>query len=174
MSNAAKAWIVYGLVAAGAVTWCGLIVAAPLLTHAGGGAASWGTEIYTFFHPLCHQLDGRSLHCAGEKLAVCSRCSAIYAGFLLGVLVYPFFRPVGRPHAPSRTMLLVALAPMAVDVLLGFTGLHDATIGTRLITGGIFGVLIPFVVLPVLLETVHERQTHQPHPTQLQKGSTDA
>ena len=174
MNSASRAWLAYGVVLAGALLWCGLIVAAPVLTHAGGTAAVWGSQLYTFFHPICHQLDGRSLHIAGERLGVCSRCSAIYAGFLVGLLIYPFFRPVGRPHAPSRTMLVVALVPMLIDVVLGIAGLHDATIGTRLITGAIFGLLVPYVVMPVLLGAVHEMFAHQPPTTQLQKGSTDA
>lgn len=174
MSSPTKAWLAYGVVLTGAVLWCGLIVAAPVLTHAGGTAAVWGEQLYTFFHPLCHQLDSRSLHIAGAPLGVCSRCSAIYAGFLVGLLIYPFFRPVARPHAPSRTMLLVALSPMLLDVVLGIAGLHDATIGTRLITGGVFGLLVPYVVMPVVLGAVHESHNHQPPITQLQKGSPDA
>lgn len=164
----------YAAVVAGAALWFALIVAAPLLTHAGGASAAWGAHLYTFFHPICHQLEGRSLLLFGEPLAVCSRCSAIYAGFFVGALIYPFFRRVGTPHAPSRTMLIVALAPMVLDVALGVAGLHDATIGTRLITGALFGLLVPYVVMPVVLGAVHEFNAHQPPISQLQKGSTDA
>ncbi len=174
MSNSGRAWLAYGTVLAGAALWCGSIVAAPLLSHAGGTAATWGGHLYTLFHPVCHQLDDRSLHLFGGPLAVCSRCSAIYAGFFAGLLIYPFFRSVGTPHPPSRTMLAVALAPMLVDVLLGIAGLHDVTIGTRLITGALFGLLVPYVVMPVVLGAVHEYNAHQPPLTQLQKGSTDA
>ena len=138
------------------------------------GTGQWGTSLYTFFHPLCHQLDGRSLHIFGVPLAVCSRCSAIYAGFLAGVIIYPLFRPVREPHPPSRTMLVIALLPMIVDVVMGFAGLHDSSIGTRLVTGAFFGLLIPYVILPVFLGAVHEYSTHQPTPTHLQKGSSDA
>jgi uncharacterized membrane protein len=174
MNSANRAVVAYLAVLAGALVWCGLIVAAPVLVNAGGTAAQWGAALYTFFHPLCHQLDGRSLHILGEPLAVCSRCSAIYAGFLAGVIVYPLFRPVRAPHPPSRTMLVIALSPMVLDVVLGFAGLHDATIGTRLVTGAIFGLLIPYVVLPVFLGAVHEYPTHQPTTSHLQKGSSDA
>lgn len=172
MSSPTRAIIAYLIVLAGAVLWCGLIVAAPVLMHA--GATGWGEGLYTFFHPICHQMDDRSLQVFGMPLAVCSRCSAIYAGFLVGLLAYPLFRPVREPHPPSRTMLVVALIPMAVDVALALTGLHDATLGTRLVTGAVFGLLIPFVVLPVFLGAVHEYSTHQPTPSHLQKGSTDA
>ena len=172
MSSAHRAVVAYLLVLAGAVLWSGLIVAAPVLMH--NGATAWGEALYTFFHPICHQIDGRSIHIAGGPLAVCSRCSAIYAGFLVGALAYPLFRPVRKPHAPSRTMLVVALIPMFVDVVLGLTGLHDVTIGTRLVTGAVFGLLVPFVVLPVFLGAVHEYSTHQPTTSHLQKGSSDA
>jgi uncharacterized membrane protein len=173
MSNAGKAWLLYGIVVAGALLWCGLIVAAPLLTAAGGTGAVVGKLIYDLFHPVCHQFDGRSLHIAGERLAVCSRCSAIYAGFLLGLLAYPAFRPVGRPHMPSRTVLLIAVTPMLLDVGLDIIGVHETGLATRLVTGGIFGLLAPYVVMPVVFGALDERQTHQP-PNQPQKGSTDA
>jgi hypothetical protein len=71
-------------------------------------------------------------------------------------------------------MLLAALAPMLVDVILGLTGLHDATIGTRIATGAAFGLLVPYVVMPVLLGAMHELHSHQPPIIHPQKGSSDA
>lgn len=148
--------LAYALVLAGAILWNGLIVAAPVLA---AGGAGWAGGLYAFFQPVCHQLDGRSLHIAGEPLAVCARCAAIYAGFLSGVMVYPLLRPVRAPRPPSRKMLAIALAPMALDVILGLAGLHEVSLATRLVTGGVFGLLIPFVVLPVFIGAVTEMHT---------------
>ncbi|MCC6395542.1 MAG: DUF2085 domain-containing protein [Bacteroidetes bacterium] len=164
----------YLVILAGAFLWCALIVAVPFLAHAGGGASFWADVLREPFHRVCHQLDGRSLHLWGEPIAVCSRCSAIYFAFLAGTLLYPLFRDVRRPHAPSRALLILALMPMLLDVALGLVGIAEVTTSSRLVTGALFGLLIPFVVLPVALGAVSERHAqptillHQP------KGSVDA
>src|SRR5215207_10349032 len=62
-----------------------LIVGAPLL-KAGGLPAG---AVYGAFALLCHQIDERSFHLAGFKLAVCARCFGLYAGALAGALAYP-------------------------------------------------------------------------------------
>jgi predicted Na+-dependent transporter len=82
-------------------------------------------------------------------------------------------RDLHRPRVPSRGLLVVAVFPMLVDVGLGFAGLHEISTTTRLITGSVFGALIPFVILPVALGAAIERTSssssfHQP------KGTVDA
>lgn len=170
MSKPLFAYLVF---LAGAFTWCMLILAAPLLAHAGGSAGAWGNVLYEGFHRICHQFDGRTLHIAGEPLGVCSRCSGIYFAFLAGTLCYPLVRNIRRPVVPSRPLLIVALIPMLVDVGLGFAGLHEISTITRLVTGSVFGALIPFVVLPVALGAAIER-TSPSLPLHQQKGTIDA
>jgi uncharacterized membrane protein len=53
----------------GSTLWCLAIVAAPLF-H-----LPW---LYELFSRICHQDASRSLHLAGEPLAVCIRCTSIY------------------------------------------------------------------------------------------------
>jgi uncharacterized membrane protein len=168
-----KPLLAYLVFLAGALTWCVLIYAAPLLTHAGGSVAAWGSVLYEGFHRVCHQYEARTLHIAGEPLGVCARCSGIYFAFLAGTLCYPLFRDLRRPVVPSRGLLVVALVPMLVDVALGFAGLHEISTATRLITGSVFGALIPFILLPVALGAVIER-TSSSFPFHQQKGTVDA
>jgi uncharacterized membrane protein len=168
-----KPLLAYLVFLAGAFIWCMLILAAPLLTHAGGSVTAWGSVLYEGFHRICHQYDTRTLHIAGEPLGVCARCSGIYFTFLAGTLCYPLVRELRRPVVPSRGLLVVAVIPMLIDVGLGFAGLHEISTTTRLITGSVFGALIPFVILPVALGAVIERTSssplfHQP------KGTVDA
>jgi len=169
-----RAVLVYLCVLAGAALWCGLILAAPWLVHSGGGMQFWGETLHSGFHRVCHQLDGRSLHLFGAPLPVCTRCSAIYFAFLLGTALYPLFRSVRHPHPPSRTLLVLAVMPMLIDVVLGITGISDVTAQTRLLTGALFGLLIPFVVLPVALGAVHERLARPNIVVHQPKGSVDA
>jgi uncharacterized membrane protein len=168
-----KPLIAYLVFLAGATTWCLLILAAPLLTHAGGNGAAWGSVLYEGFHRICHQYDTRTLHIAGEPLGVCARCSGIYFAFLAGTLCYPLLRNLRRPVVPSRGLLVVAVIPMLIDVGLGFAGLHEISTTTRLITGSVFGALIPFVILPVALGAAIERTASFP-PFHQPKGTVDA
>ena len=150
--------------------WCAAIGAAPLFVSWSGAWLPTGEFLYRFFHPICHQLGERSFHLFGGPLAVCTRCAAIYVGFLCGVLVFPSV--LRRIHWSSRTILGVALLPMIVDVSLEILGLHEATGLTRTITGGFFGLIIPCIVLPVLTDAVLEIAS--PSRVQSQKGSSNA
>jgi hypothetical protein len=64
---------------------------------------------------------------------------------------------------------------MLLDVLSGWTGLHAVTGATRTLTGAFFGIIVPFVILPALIEAVNEwSQPHRPPLHHPQKGLTDA
>ena len=165
---------VYLIILIGALVWCGLIIAAPLLLHAGSGALVWHDAISEGFHRVCHQLDSRSLHLYGQPLPVCMRCSAVYFAFLAGVGLYPLFHSLREPRSPSRLVLILAVAPMLLDVALGIAGVADVTAYSRLLTGALFGLLIPFVILPVALGAVHERSIQPTIAVHQQKGSADA
>lgn len=131
--------------------WCGGILLAPLLSAAHHDAAS---ALYAFFSPICHQIDGRSFHVFGEKLGVCGRCSSIYFSFLLSLLVYPFQNQIASPSLPKNHWVALAVLPMVIDVCLTFTGIFSSTLLTRAITGALFGFILPFYLLPPLLEAI--------------------
>lgn len=169
-----KAHLVYLIVLAGAALWCGLLIAAPLLSAGTGSAHACSDALYGGFHRVCHQLESRSLHLHGAPLPVCLRCSAIYFAFFLGTLLYPLVRDLRQPSVPSRTLLVVAVTPMLIDVALGIAGIAGITTVSRLVTGAVFGLLIPFVLLPVVLGAVHERTTPSTPVVHQLKGSPDA
>lgn len=151
--------------------WCAAFLAAPLFVEWSGAWLPVGELLYRFFHPICHQLEGRSFTIFGEPLAVCARCSSIYIGFLAGTLAFPFL--YRRMRMSSRTLLVMAGLPMLLDVVGGMFGVHEVTILTRSITGAFFGVSLPFVVLPVLMDAVLEIAISPSH-VQPQKGSPNA
>ena len=131
--------------------WCGGILLAPILDAVHRGAASM---LYSFYSPICHQIDGRSFHIFGEKLGVCARCSSIYFSFLLSLLIYPHLKKVTSPSLPKTHWVALAVLPMVIDVLLTFTGIHSSTLMTRAFTGALFGFILPFYLLPPLLEAI--------------------
>jgi uncharacterized membrane protein len=155
---------VYAVVLSGSLLWCGLVLLAPTLGTESGGF------LYTFFHRICHQFDGHSLHIGGEPLAVCARCTAIYFSFPVGVLVYPLFRRVDSVSLPSRWLLAMIVLPMVLDVAGGMTGLHGVTLLTRLLTGSLFGGVIAWFIIPI---AVGASSHIYPSPSLLKKGPHD-
>jgi uncharacterized membrane protein len=167
--------LTYLVIAIGAALWCALIVLPPVIAASSDSLAGTAALLARFFRPVCHQLDDRALTLFGKPLAVCARCSAIYGAFLLGTLLYPLFRSVEKPVMPPRWLLIVALAPMLADVLPGMVGIHDVSTVTRVITGTIFGAVLPFVVLPAAIEGVGQLFTRSASTTVHQKkGMSDA
>ena len=131
--------------------WCGLIVAAPLLVSyaPSSGVAS---QVYSLFSPICHQFDSRSFHLAGEKLGVCIRCSSIYFSFFASLALYPLFRRLEPVTVPRMQWLILAVTPMALDVMLNLTSIHRSTTLTSAISGIMFGGILPLFLFPPLVE----------------------
>lgn len=144
---------IYAVILLLVAAWCGGFVLAPLLSGSMPGVSS---ALYACYQPICHQIDSRSFHVDGGKLAVCARCSAIYVGFLLALIVYPLIRRLDEHAVPSRFWIVLAIGPMIADVMLNFFGLQSSTLLTRAISGGLFGVIIPMYILPVLIEAVSQ------------------
>ena len=146
---APASFLSWGVCAAGALAWLGLIVSAPLLRASGHEAAAF--VVYRVFAPLCHQLPERSYYLDGQPLAVCARCFGIYAGFALGVLCYPLVRSLRRTDTPARRWLLLAALPIGIDFALGFTGLWANTHTSRALTGALLGAVAALYVVPGLI-----------------------
>ena len=168
--------LTYITIAVGAAAWCAALVLAPALVSLSGSLLPLGQLLYRFFQSICHQFDDRSFHLFGGPIAVCSRCTSIYLAFLAGTLFYPSLRSIQRPVMPPRALLITALIPMLIDVVFGALGIHEITNATRTVTGALFGVAVPFFVIPSAIEAVNQIfVTPSPsisiHP---QKGYTDA
>lgn len=112
----------------------GLVVLPPFVSE------SVRAALYAAFSPVCHGLDARSFHLHGEALAVCHRCTGIFAGLFGGTLLWPFARRFEtRLTQHAGFVLGLSLLPAAVDWSLGVTGLWANTPATRSLTGALFG-----------------------------------
>ncbi len=138
------------IAAAGSLALLALIIAAPLAQKA--GHPFWALTIYQSFSYVCHQLSERSYFIGGHKLAVCSRCTGLYAGFALATILYPLVRSLRQTEAPERKWLFLAGAPLAVDFSLTFLGIWENTHSSRLITGALLGAVSVFYVMPGLVD----------------------
>jgi uncharacterized membrane protein len=128
----------------------GLVLVAPLA--AAGGYQKLALGLYGAFGTLCHQLPERSYFIDGHKLAVCSRCTGLYAGFAFTLLLYPLIRSLKSTTTPPRGLLLLAAVPMAVDFSINFFGFWNNTHSSRFLTGALLGSIVVFYVVPGIVE----------------------
>jgi len=119
---------------------------------AAGGHGEVAQGIYRAFGTLCHQLPDRSYFIDGHKFAVCSRCTGLYAGFALTVLLYPLIRSLKTVVLPRPGWLLFAAIPLLVDFSLTFFGVWQNTHTSRLLTGALLGSVAVFYVMPGIVE----------------------
>lgn len=138
----------WGIVAACA-GWLALIVAAPFTTaqgRAGGGGLYW------IFHSICHQIPERSFHLAGEPFGVCHRCTGLYVGFSLGILLWPQLRTsAGRLLANPR-WILAFFAPLAVDWAITVN-----VAASRFLTGLVAAFPVALFCLVALAQILEQR-----------------
>jgi uncharacterized membrane protein len=133
------------------LVWIAGILLDPLIRAAGGVDSTLLSLLGRVYSRVCHQIGDRSFHIAGHPLAVCARCFGIYVGYLAGLIVYPFARPLTQTELPHRRWLIAALAPVAVDVAGGFLGIFENTLSSRSLTGLIAGTAGAFYTLPGLV-----------------------
>ncbi len=124
-----------------------LILLAPYLAYSGSLEES---EIaYSSFSGLCHQIPERSFSIWGYKLGVCSRCTGIYIGLLLGSLFHPLLKP--KKTMPPRWLLVASIVPLALDGASQLLGLRESSNMLRLATGLVFGIVIPQYLIPATM-----------------------
>lgn len=148
--RARSVWAAWGVALAGAAGLVGLILLAPLLRAR--GALSVSQAIYHGFSFVCHQESVRAFHVEGFPLAVCARCTGLYAGALAGVLAYPLARPLSSREMPGRVWLILAALPTTVDFALGFFGVWDNTHLSRFLTASLLGVVSALYIVPGLVD----------------------
>ena len=122
--------------------------------------------IYRAFAVLCHQRPDRSYFIDGHKLAVCSRCTGIYAGFVFTLLLYPLIRSLRTTTTPPPRWLLLATVPLGIDFSLTFLGIWENTHTSRLLTGALLGSVAVFYVVPGLMDlSLRPLQTSKLRPS---------
>jgi uncharacterized membrane protein len=158
----ARAHVVYAALLMNVLAWLGVIYAAPWL--AAGRHYTAALLLYSGFSAICHQLPERSFHLLGYPLAVCARCLGIYAGFLIGLLIYPLLRRVDEEATPARRWLLWAAAPAVIDYAGNAAGLFTNTFASRTVTGLIAGAAVAFYIFPGLVSIFRvRRREDDPH-----------
>jgi uncharacterized membrane protein len=117
----------------------------PQATYSAGELQAAGlTSIYDF----------RGSPELGYKVAFCARNVAIYAGVLLGGLLYA--RSGQRHPALSFGRYLLLITPMAVDGFTQLPGWRESTWELRTFTGLLFGLASTWLIYPRLSALIDE------------------
>ncbi len=90
------------------------------------------------FRLLCHGLESRSLLIAGEAMPICSRCTAIYVGMLVGIGTGLTALSRWQIALPGWGAFLLA-SPMILDGVTQLVGLRESTNELRIVTGLVAG-----------------------------------
>jgi uncharacterized membrane protein len=144
------AWVVWALVVGIAFGLVALIFAAPIAQASGHTALA--SAIYSAFSFVCHQIPERSLHLAGHKFGVCSRCTGLYSGLALAALAYPLVRSLKQTDTPRLFWLFLAAMPLAIDFSLGYFNIWHNNHLSRFVTGALLSSVAVFFIIPGLIE----------------------
>lgn len=92
---------------------------------------------------VCHQDPGRCLTIAGFPMALCARCTAIFAGLFMGSALILVSAPTRRL---ALRLLFFAVCLTALDVLAEWLGLYANAVMVRLVTGWLLGSAIALMI----------------------------
>ena len=87
-------------------------------------ALRWGNK-------TCHQADDRSFHIGVRKFPVCTRCTGIYVGAFVSIVISFWLQ--------SPILFAAMLLPMILDGTIQYFTEYRSTNGKRFITGAVFG-----------------------------------
>ncbi|HUS15612.1 MAG TPA: DUF2085 domain-containing protein [Chloroflexia bacterium] len=115
---------------------------------------------------VCHQLGSHSLIIGGHQLPLCARCSGIYLGALVALIMLVALRPLAAALPSGRVLPLLAFmfSTMVLDginstfeSIPGATAFYETTNTLRLITGTLAGIALMFVLYPVFNQSFWRR-----------------
>ncbi|MDG6218875.1 MAG: DUF2085 domain-containing protein [Candidatus Thermoplasmatota archaeon] len=101
-------------------------------------------QVYDIGDRLCHQRADRSFFINGNQMPFCSRCTAIWIGLVIGLLILSFFKvPLDERFL---LILILSLIPMGIDGTGQLLGFWESTNLLRVITGLITGIICGMAV----------------------------
>jgi uncharacterized membrane protein len=83
---------------------------------------------------FCHRRKDRSIRISGYTFPLCARCTGLWLGFVMGLLVR-----VAGLHIPL-ILAFVLMLPLAVDGLTQLAGYRESNNRLRLLSGVLFGI----------------------------------
>lgn len=154
VSSTTRAWparVVTGLAAlwAAALPW-----AAGAGQDAEAAPSAMAAVVYAVGQVLCHQRPERSFHWGVQPWPVCARCTGIYAGAAVGVLLAGLLRRQRLPGpAHVRLWLAGAVLPSGITLVYEWTSGQMPDHVWRAIAGGPMGCVAAVLIILFLRET---------------------
>ena len=107
-------------------------------------------KVWAFFMRLgnrcgCHQREDRSFKIKGWQFPVCSRCTGILSGQVIGIIIYLI-----RVRMPIYIDFLFLLI-MFLDWFIQFKNIKESTNFRRFITGNLAGIAQISILIKLIL-----------------------
>lgn len=125
-----------------ALAWAAALPAATFAAtraHAPAIAHACAFAVYAIGALVCHQKPERSFHLWTAQLPVCARCTGIYVGAVLGLVL--------RSGRTSRTLLIAAVVPTAATLVFEWTTGIMPSNAIRFAAGLPLGMVVSWLVL---------------------------
>ncbi|MDX1414044.1 MAG: DUF2085 domain-containing protein [Candidatus Promineifilaceae bacterium] len=123
-------------------------------------------------YALCHRITERSFSIGGRQFPLCARCSGMYLGVALVVLVLVLAGRTRRallPPLPLMVILFSFIFIMGVDGINSYSHffpnaphLYEPQNWLRLLTGMGTGVAMGLILLPALAQTLWQSRQYRP------------
>jgi len=95
--------------------------------------------VYSCGDRLCHQKADRSLSINGNQMPFCTRCTAIWLGFAIGLGFMIFYKIV--LDEKFLILIIIGIVPIAIDGVGQLLNLWESTNIVRFITGLLVGIV---------------------------------
>jgi uncharacterized membrane protein len=115
-------------------------------------------------YAICHRLDTHSLHIGDVQFPLCARCTGIYLGVVLGIVVLAAMGRGQDGSLPPRRVIVVLIlfiSVMGVDglnsyatLIPGVPSVYEPQNWLRLLTGILTGIAVSGLIYPVFNQTL--------------------
>ena len=131
--------------------WVAALVLAPVAIVSRVPLVSRGAAlVYAAGSLVCHQRPERCFHIHGRQLAVCARCTGLYASALAGGFAALLFGTAALTRSRARMWLGLATVPTLVTVALELAGVAHPSNTTRMLSALPLGAAAAWLVIGVL------------------------
>ena len=122
-------------------------------------------------YAVCHRIDVRSYHIGERPLPLCTRCTGMYLGAIIGLVFQHRFGKRCSATPPRRIIAIFAFLALAfaVDGLNSYLTffpalphLYPPTNSLRLITGSGMGLVIAAMLYPAFQQSVYRQVRDEP------------
>ena len=100
---------------------------------------------------VCHQLPERSVHLSGLQFPVCARCTGLYVGSVVGLVLWLARRPRVLSYGRARVLLAASAIPTLFTLFTAQLGWWDPANALRAGLAFPLGVSVGAVVTAGLM-----------------------